>query len=168
MPEIIKQDGAIVDDAWVLVAQPEAGESLQLGSNPSLIPAELWLADREAYAGRSDIGLWLDSHEEPEMLEGMIDDVPLIAVNFPKFTDGRGYSIARVLRERLGYTHELRAVGDVLLDQLQFMKRCGFDSYKLREDKDIQKAPKCLEFFSVTYQAAGDTDKPLFRRRLEG
>ena len=61
--------------------------------------------------------------------------------------------------------NELRAIGDVLLDQLQFMKRCGFDAYVLRADKDITKAQKCLNFFSQGYQAATDTDIPLFRRR---
>ena len=86
-------------------------------------------------------------------------------MNFPKFSDGRGYSIGRLLRERFGYVNELRAIGDVLLDQLQFMKRCGFDAYVLRADKDINKAARCLNFFSQGYQAATDTDMPLFRRR---
>ena len=87
----------------------------------------------------------------------------LIAVNFPRFVDGRGYSIA-LLRERYGYSGELRAIGDVLPDQLQFMKRCGFDAFALRPDKDATKAAR-LNFFSQTYQAAADTDVPLFRRR---
>jgi uncharacterized protein (DUF934 family) len=65
----------------------------------------------------------------------------LIAVRFPKFGDGRGYSIARLLRERYGYRGELRAVGDVLRDQLLFMKRSGFDSFSLREDQDPDEAP---------------------------
>jgi len=89
----------------------------------------------------------------------------VVAIELPKFSDGRGYSIARLLRERLSYRNELRAVGDVLLDQLQFMKRCGFDTYVLRADKDINKAARCLNFFTQGYQAATDTDEPLFRRR---
>nr|WP_252971485.1 DUF934 domain-containing protein [Marinobacter sp. DS40M8] len=104
-------------------------------------------------------------HDEPEILAGVVNELPVIAVNFPKFSDGRGYSIARLLRERLSYRNELRAVGDVLLDQLQFMKRCGFDTYVLRADKDINKAARCLNFFTQGYQAATDTDEPLFRRR---
>ena len=94
-----------------------------------------------------------------------MNELPVIAVNFPKFSDGRGYSIGRLLRERFGYKNELRAIGDVLLDQLQFMKRCGFDAYVLRADKDINKAARCLNFFSQGYQAATDTEIPLFRRR---
>lgn len=165
MPEIITRDGEVKADNWTLVQRPAEGETLQLPSGPALIPADLWLADRDQYAGRNDIGVWLESHDEPGMLAEYVNELPLIAVNFPKFTDGRGYSTARLLRERYGYTNELRSVGDVLLDQLQFMKRCGFDSYALRADKDIQLAAHCLNFFSQAYQAATDTDEPLFRRR---
>lgn len=165
MPEVITKDGAIKQDSWVVVPRPEDGESLNMPEQPALIPADLWLAGKEHFEGRDDIGVWFDSHDEPEILEGLANELPLIAVNFPKFADGRGYSIARLLRERFGYENELRAIGDVLLDQLQFMKRCGFDSYALREDKDASKAARALNFFSQGYQAATDTDVPLFRRR---
>lgn len=165
MPDIISKDGSVKADNWVVVPHPAAGDSLELTDAPSLIPVDLWLAGREHFAGRSDIGVWLESHDEPEALEGLVNELPLIAVNFPKFSDGRGYSIGRLLRERFGFNNELRAIGDVLLDQLQFMKRCGFDSYALREDKDSAKAAACLNFFSNSYQAATDTDVPLFRRR---
>lgn len=167
MPDIVRHDGSVVADDWAVVDHPAEGESLELPDRPCLIPAELWLARREQFAGNDRIGLWLDSHEEPEMLADVVSDLPIIAVNFPKFSDGRGYSSARLLRERYGYRGELRAIGDVLLDQLQFMKRCGFDSYALRPDKDISKAARCLNFFSNAYQAATDTDEPLFRRRGE-
>ncbi|WP_323750890.1 DUF934 domain-containing protein [Marinobacter sp.] len=166
MPDVIAADGTIRNDNWVVVARPAEGDSLDIPEGqPALIPADLWLAGYEHYAGRADIGVWFDSHDEPELLEGKVNELPLIAVNFPRFVDGRGYSIGRLLRQRFGYTGELRAVGDVLLDQLQFMKRCGFDAYVLRADKDISKAEKCLNFFSETYQAAVDNDVPLFRRR---
>lgn len=165
MPDVITSDGSIREDHWVVVPRPADGESLDVPEQPALIPADLWLAGKEHFEDRDDIGVWLDSHEEPEILAGVVNEVPVIAVNFPKFSDGRGYSIARLLRERLNYRNELRAVGDVLLDQLQFMKRCGFDAYVLRADKDINKAARCLNFFSQGYQAATDTDEPLFRRR---
>lgn len=166
MPEIITQDGSIKQDNWVLVSRPEEGETLALPEDqPALIPMDIWLDDPAAFKHEPGLGIWLESHDEPERLEGVVNELPLIAVNFPKFSDGRGYSTARLLRERLGYRNELRAVGDVLLDQLQFMKRCGFDSYALRPDKDINKAARCLNFFSQAYQAATDTDIPLFRRR---
>ncbi len=165
MPDVITADGSVRQDNWIVVPRPADGESLDMPEQPALIPADLWLAGKEHFDDRDDIGVWLDSHEEPEMLAGVVNELPVIAVNFPKFSDGRGYSIARLLRERLNYRHELRAVGDVLLDQLQFMKRCGFDTYVLRADKDITKAARCLNFFTQGYQAATDTDVPLFRRR---
>ena len=165
MPDVITSDGSIRQDDWVVVPRPADGESLDVPEQPALIPADLWLAGKEHFEGRDDIGVWLDSHDEPEILAGVVNELPVIAVNFPKFSDGRGYSIARLLRERLNYRHELRAVGDVLLDQLQFMKRCGFDAYVLRADKDINKAARCLNFFTQGYQAATDTDETLFRRR---
>ncbi|HLV77110.1 MAG TPA: DUF934 domain-containing protein [Marinobacter sp.] len=166
MPDVIAADGTIRNDNWVVVPRPEAGESLDLPEGqPALIPVDLWLAGGDRYAGRSDIGVWFDSHDEPEILAGRVNELPLIAVNFPRFVDGRGYSIGRLLRERFGYQGELRAIGDVLLDQLQFMKRCGFDSYVLRADKDASKAARCLNFFTETYQADVLNKLPLFRRR---
>ena len=165
MPDVLTRDGSIRQDDWVVVPRPADGESLDVPEQPALIPADLWLAGKEHFEDRDDIGVWLDSHDEPEILAGVVNELPVIAVNFPKFSDGRGYSIARLLRERLSYRNELRAVGDVLLDQLQFMKRCGFDTYVLRADKDINKAARCLNFFTQGYQAATDTDEPLFRRR---
>lgn len=165
MRDIISKEGTITADAWVVVPRPADGDSLNIPDQPALIPADLWLAGKEHFEGRDDIGVWFDSHDEPEILDGLVNELKLIAVNFPKFSDGRGYSIARLLRERFGYQNELRAIGDVLLDQLQFMKRCGFDSYALREDKDATKAARSLSFFSQGYQAATDTDIPLFRRR---
>ncbi|MBY6032416.1 DUF934 domain-containing protein [Marinobacter daepoensis] len=166
MPDVIAADGTIRNDDWVVVPRPVTGESIDIPANtPALIPVDLWLAGYEHFAGNAKIGVWFDSHDEPELLAGKVAELPLIAVNFPRFVDGRGYSIGRLLRERFEYHGELRAIGDVLLDQLQFMKRCGFDSYALRSDKDTAKAAKCLNFFSQTYQAATDTNQPLFRRR---
>ena len=78
----------------------------------------------------------------------------VIAVDFPKFTDGRGYSIAALLRTRLGHKAALRAVGDVLVDQLQFMARSGFDEFALRSDQDPQLALRALRSFSLRYQTA--------------
>lgn len=165
MPDIVNQDGSVRADDWTVVPHPAEGESLDLPEGRCLLPVELWLAGKERFLGKPAVGVWLESHEEPHLLADVVNELPLIAVNFPKFSDGRGYSTARLLRERYGYKGELRAIGDVLLDQLQFMKRCGFDSYALRPDKDINQAARCLNFFSNTYQAATDNDQPLFRRR---
>jgi uncharacterized protein (DUF934 family) len=89
----------------------------------------------------------------------------LIAVNFPQFTDGRGYSIARLLRERYSWRGELRAIGDVLRDQLFYLARCGFDAFMLREGQDAQAALAAFNDFSEGYQASVERPQPLFRRR---
>jgi uncharacterized protein (DUF934 family) len=88
-----------------------------------------------------------------------------IAVNFPKFGDGRGYSIARLLRERYGYKGELRAVGEVARDHLHAMAQCGFDAFELRAGEDPQEALKAFGDFSEQYQATTAQPVPLFRRR---
>ena len=92
--------------------------------------------------------------------------IAVIAINFPKFVDGRGYSIARILRDQLGYKGELRAIGDVLHDQLFYLKRCGFDSFAISEDTAAEAALSGLTDFSNSYQCAVDQPEPLFRRRI--
>jgi len=134
-----------------------------------IIPLALWLARRDellSRAGTGTLGVWLDANEGPEALDGDVQRFPLIAVNFPKFGDGRGYSIARLLRERYGYKGELRAIGDVLHDHLYFMEQCGFDAFALREDQDAQEALSAFDTFSDSYQTTVLRPVPLFRRRL--
>jgi uncharacterized protein (DUF934 family) len=94
-------------------------------------------------------------------------DLPLlevVALEFPKFADGRAHSQARLLRERYGYQGELRAVGDVLRDQLFFMARNGFDAFELRADRSLEDALKAFDEFSESYQPAADQPQPLYRR----
>jgi len=167
MPRIIK-NGQIVDDPWQIfrIAGEQTAESIPLPDHPALLPLAVWLARRdEILAGKTQTGVWLDSSEGPEAIAGDLEHFVVIGVNFPKFTDGRGYSSARLLRERYSYRGEIRAIGDVLQDQLFYMKRCGIDAYALREDKDIAAALASLRDFSETYQAAVDQPQPLFRRR---
>lgn len=168
MSRLIKVNGSvqdIVQDEWTLLPATETPETAQVPEGKVIMPLNVWLAQRDSLAQREQLGVWLDSHEEPEALGEDAARFAVIAVNFPKFTDGRGYSIARLLRERYGFCNELRAIGDVLLDPLYYMKRCGFDAFVLREDKDISKAGQCLTIFSEVYQAAVDQTAPLFRRR---
>jgi len=167
MPRIIK-NGQIVDDPWQIVklVGEQTAESIPLPDQPALLPLAVWLARRdEILAGKKPTGVWLDSSEGPEAIAGDLEHFAVIGVNFPKFTDGRGYSSARLLRDRYSFRGEIRAIGDVLQDQLFYMKRCGIDAYALREDKDIDAALASLRDFSETYQAAVDQPQPLFRRR---
>ena len=167
MPKIIKND-RIVEDAWQVLklADGEAAETVALPQTATLFPLAVWQARKDELLARSaTAGVWLDSSEGPEALVGDLANLAIIGVNFPKFADGRGYSTARLLRERYGYHGEIRAIGDVLHDQLFFMKRCGIDAYAVRADKDIEAALAGLRTFSDAYQAAFDQPQPLFRRR---
>lgn len=101
-----------------------------------------------------------------DRLAGPDVQIRVIAINFPRFGDGRGYSIARLLRERYGYKGELRAIGEVARDHLHAMAQCGFDAFQLREGEDPQQALAAFGDFSDTYQATAAQPQPLFRRRL--
>lgn len=111
----------------------------------------------------------LQPTDDPAALAGRIGGpeakIRVIAINFPKFGDGRGYSIARLLRERYGYQGELRAVGEVARDHLHAMAQCGFDVFQLRAGEDPQEALKAFGDFSEHYQATTAQPVPLFRRR---
>ncbi|WP_300450020.1 DUF934 domain-containing protein [Accumulibacter sp.] len=167
MPRIIKNEN-IVEDEWRLItlAAGETPTDVALPNAWLLVPLAVWLARREELVARqTPLGVWLDSHEGPEALASDLDRLSVVGVHFPKFTDGRAYSSARLLRERYHYRGEIRALGDVLQDQLFYMRRCGIDAYVLRADKDIEKALAGLRVFSDSYQAAVDQPQPLFRRR---
>ena len=108
----------------------------------------------------------LEPTDDLRALAERLPGLKLIAVNFPKYSDGRGYSIARLLRERYGYKGELRAIGVVARDHLQLMAQCGFDSFQLREGEDAQAALAAFDDFSEAYQASAAQPVPLFRRRV--
>jgi len=150
----------VIDDGWRLLESDAAPPA----TGDVIVSLEQWNrhhAELSSRQGRT--GVMLRSSELPEDV-AVLDQVPLIAIDFPKWADGRGYSHARTLRERLGYAGELRAVGDVLRDQLFYMARCGIDSFALKPGKDIHAAVTAFDDFSVTYQPAADDPRPLFRR----
>jgi uncharacterized protein (DUF934 family) len=166
MPEIIR-NGTVVDDDWqVLPAIPEADpQAVSLPEGRILVPLAIWLARCEALLSRGEVGVWLTGSDEPSQLAPWLDRLPLVAIEFAKFTDGRGYSAAYLLRSRYSYRGELRAIGDVLPDQLFFMRRVGFDAFALRSDKDVRKALALLRPFSEVYQGSWDNPVPAFRRQ---
>ncbi|MBM3344406.1 MAG: DUF934 domain-containing protein [Betaproteobacteria bacterium] len=144
----------IAPDSWQLLSPAVDGGLSELPqSGDWIVPLTLWQAKRAAHGGR--IGVLLENTDDPRVLAEDFDKLALIAVRFPKFTDGRGYSIARLLR-RMGWQGELRAVGDVLRDQLFYMTRCGFDAFALRDDQDPQVALSAFGDFTAPYQAAVD------------
>ncbi|WP_109483806.1 DUF934 domain-containing protein [Paraburkholderia sp. C35] len=170
MASIIK-DRAIVEDDFTVIRAAEDGTLPAVAELPAgkiIVPFALWQAERDALtASRStqELGVWLAPDSEPADIVADFDKVALIAVDFPVFRDGRGYSTARLLRERYGYKGEIRAIGDVLRDQLRFYERCGFNAYALRADKDFNDALNAFTEFTVQYQGAFDDPSPLFRHR---
>ena len=169
MAKLIK-NRQITDDNWQVMdlAEDDTPEGAAVPEGPVLVPLTVWLAQRDALAARDDVGVWLAGDEEPGELADDIGRLPLIAVNFPKFADGRGYSIAVLLRSRYGYSGELRAIGDVLRDQFNYLSRCGFDALQPREgrysDAELEAAWANFDDFKEPYQASVKPQNPLFRR----
>jgi uncharacterized protein (DUF934 family) len=139
-------------------------------SGKIIVPLSVWVARKAEFADRfakGEIGLWLATHEVLETLVQSVPDInalPLIAVHVERFADGRIFSIGNLLRTRYGYKNELRAFGDVLRDQLFFLKRCGYDSYLIRADRSAEDALASLKDFTEPYQAAVDVNQPIWRR----
>jgi uncharacterized protein (DUF934 family) len=163
MPRLIK-DGAIVQDRWTLLRDVTSLADVPAGV-AAIVSLPLWRAEREALLARGEIGVWLKPDDDPESLAEDIVTLPVVAVDFPQFTDGRGYSTARLLREKLGFAGELRAIGDVLRDQLYYLRQCGFNAFAVRADRNLEEALKGLRDFSDSYQATVARPVPLFRRR---
>ncbi|MEB0137095.1 DUF934 domain-containing protein [Actimicrobium sp. CCC2.4] len=165
MRDIIKHRTVVSDDWTVLrLAEGDTAETIALPAGKVIVPLSVWQARREELAGRTELGVWLASSERAEDIKDDLGCFAVIAVDFPKFADGRGYSTAYNLRARMGYEGELRAIGDVLRDQLFYMSRVGFDAFATREDRSIHDALKGLTDFSESYQTSLDQKTPLFRR----
>ncbi len=158
MPKQLIKDRQIIDDAWTLVRDAEAGAP----AGPAILPLALWKTLRDSRAA-ADTGVWLAPADDPAELAGAVAELPVIAVDFPQFADGRGYSIGRLLRERYGFAGELRAIGDVLRDQLYPLEQVGFNAFSLREDRDPAKDIAGLHDFSLGYQQTFLRQQPLFR-----
>ena len=167
---MIIKNKTIADDDWMVLrlGENDTPEDVVVPPGKVIVPLKVWQEQRDVLQARTGLGVWLDSHERAEDLKGDLARFTVIAVDFPKFADGRGYSIAHHLRARLGYTGELRAIGDVLRDQMFYMQRVGFDAFAARADKDIHEALKGLSDFSCTYQASSDEKLPAFRRIQRG
>ncbi|CAA0089250.1 Uncharacterised protein [Zhongshania aliphaticivorans] len=159
MPNIIK-DLHIVDDSWQVWRDTENLPT----SGDVIVPLQLWLEHKDALLALGDIAVFLTSDESPKALANDIKELDLIAIDFPKFVDGRGFSYGRELREQLGFSGELRAIGDFIRDQLYFLSRCGFNSFAL-ENSDLEESLASFNDFSESYQPSLDQPLPLFRRR---
>jgi len=166
MQKLIK-DGEIVENTWTLMAKPETdASSVEIASGQIIVPLSVWLAQKTQLQSRKDIGVWLDSDETADQIASDVKTLPLIAVNFPLFMDGRAFSTAKLLRDRFGFTGELRAIGNLMRDQLCYLRRCGVNAFAFSNPEvKLEDAVKSLNDFNEYYQASVDQPLPLFRRR---
>lgn len=166
-PQIIK-DGLVTDDNWTLIEDTDTTITTEI-KGQSIVPLCLWQAEESLQ--RENIGLLLDNDIDLSTIANDLTNVPVIAINFPSFMDGRGFSIARLLRERYEYKGEIRAVGYVIRDQLHYLKRCGFNAFSFNPENilgafDLAAISASLNDFTNAYQISADTPTPLFRRRI--
>lgn len=164
---VIIKGMSVVDDPWQRLEPRGVGTLPPVPATGDIIvPLLLWREQRAALLARPGrLGVWLDSHEDPAAIAEDLKLFGVVAVNFPKVGDGRGYSIAYLLRERYGWRGELRAFGDIWRDQLYHLASCGFNAFQLREGEDPREALAGFRDFSETYPSTVAQPLPLFRRR---
>lgn len=139
-------------------------------SGKVIVPLSVFITRKTELQSRiaaKEIGVWIDTHEVlADLVEHQPDlnTLPIIAVHVERFADGRIFSLGALLRTRYGYKNELRAIGDVLRDQLYFLKRSGFNSYMIRADRSAEQALASLNDFTAPYQGAVDEARPAFIR----
>ena len=164
MQQLIK-DGVVSDDRYPLLR-----EAASLADVPAdmaaIVPLALWQKERSALLARGNVGVLLAPADDPAAIAADAGAIPVIAVDFPKFSDGRGFSTARLLRERYAFRGELRAVGDVLRDQLFALRECGFDAFLIRADRNAAEALASLADFRSVYAPTVREPQPWFRRRV--
>ena len=152
------------------VTETQIAETDIPASGKIIVPLSIFIARKNELLTRissGEIGVWIDTHELiSDLAENQPDlnILPIIAVHVERFADGRIFSLGTLLRSRYGYKNELRAIGDVLRDQLFFLKRSGFDSFLIRADRSAEEALASLKDFTDPYQGAVDEPKPVFSR----
>lgn len=166
MPKLIKE-GRIVPNDWHLVAADMGIEEvLGLAAEQLIVPVNLWQEHKDQLQNcAASIGIWFDSSQGPDMLADDVNNFPVIGLNYPIFRDGRAYSYAAILRQQRGFKGDLRAIGDVLRDQLSYMLSCGFSSFLVPDDTDEKILLAGFHDFSENYQSTVIKPIPLFRRR---
>jgi len=151
---LLRSDGRVDADTYIRVTADAPGPS---SGGDVVVSLGLWERERgRLLQSHRRVGVRLASDESPDRIAPDLDDLAMIALEFPTFRDGRAYSHARALRERYGYRGEVRAVGDVLIEQLPFMLRVGFDAFELESDDPAGEFNRVAGEMSVWYQPASD------------
>ncbi len=156
------KEGALIDDTWMHVDD----ETALPATGGVIVSLERWLADADSLRGRNTpVGVLLKSGQSPAQLLDGLDDLDLVALDFPAYTDGRSYSAARLLRQRYGFDGEIRAVGNVLRDQYAAMLRCGFDAFEVAENIELAAWATSAKAISNVYQHAADDAQAIWAKR---
>lgn len=160
---LLKDDRLIGEDAW-----PSVADDAKLPEDrPALISYARWQAEKEQLAGRNaPLGIRLPNTVDVLDFGPEAGRFGLVVLEFPKFSDGRAYSQARLLRERFGFAGEVRATGHVLQDQLWHMQRCGFDAFEIAREDAAEAFAAALRSFSHVYQPTGDGRASALKLRL--
>jgi uncharacterized protein (DUF934 family) len=175
--EVRKQAGKVVLFKLTgekTVSEEQIANTTIPASGKLIVPLSVFIARKAELQTRIDqneIGVWIDTHEVLASLievQPDLNDLPIIAVHVERFADGRIFSLGTLLRTRYGFNNELRAIGDVLRDQLFFLKRSGFTSYAVRADRSAVEAMASLRDFTQPYQGAVDEVRPVFKRYNRG
>ena len=173
--EVKKQAGKVVLFKLTgesLPTELQINETVIPQAGKIIVPLSVYLKHRDALQARlknNEIALWIATHETLDALlvsEKDINVFPLIAVFVERFQDGRIFTLGNLLRTRYQFKNTLRAFGDVLQDQLFYLKRSGFDSYLIKTGKDVHEALKALQSFSDPYQGAVDISEPVWKRKV--
>ena len=162
MPTLVKCL-EIVEDEWSLIESIDSPEATPV-STRMILPFDYWLEHRDRWDSSFELGVWVDGDAEAEELAQHLDDVKLVAIRFAAFVDGRGLSLATLLRSRYGYEGELRAFGDIIVDLAQYLHRSGFDSFVVRDARDADLAVASIGSITDHYQASVRQPVPAFRR----
>ena len=171
MQKLLDKTGSIIDnDPWQILTM----DGDETGSNAEkhlLVPVKYWQEHQTEFLAESarnkTLGVWFASDEEPENVADYINTWSCIGIHFPTFMDGRGFTLARFIREHYDFKGELRAFGHIIPDQLFFLSRCGFDTFLLDSTPEAIDPQVYFDNFSVMYQACADQPQPLFRRRSQ-
>lgn len=171
--EARKQAGKVVQfklTGEATVSETQIADTVIPATGKIIVPLSVFIARKDELLTRisnGEVGVWIDTHE---VLADLVNDqadlnvLPIIAVHVERFADGRIFSLGTLLRKRYGFKNELRAIGDVLRDQLFFLKRSGFNSYLIRADRSANDALASLKDFTAPYQGAVDEPRPVFSR----
>jgi uncharacterized protein (DUF934 family) len=162
---LLLKDGKPVEDSWSSLDD----DAPVPADAPIIFSLDRWKLERDLLRGHNGpLGVVLHAWEQPEDIADDLDRFSVIALDFPKFQDGRAYSSARILRERYDYKGEIRAIGNVLPDQFLFMHRCGFDSYAVQDASKAAIWEKVMKQLTVFYQPTGDGRRAAIDLRHRG